>query len=100
MSCQPHAPCLLRAQRVGARLRALYTVALLPIPVDSAFRRVWDSVMAAFILLLGLVLPVQLAFTTSSTGAWLAADIVTDVMFVVDIAVNLRTTYWDTNANR
>lgn len=62
---------------------------------DSRTRHVWDFGMVFAILYNLISVPVYTGFARSPTGILIFVDIAVDLMFMLDVAINLVTTYYE-----
>lgn len=58
------------------------------------FRQRWDATAIALVLYLSITLPYRLAFVEHDVALLLAIDVVIDVFFLLDLAVNATTAYY------
>ena len=65
----------------------------LPLRPQSPMRFYWDLTATILIALMALTLPFRLAFVPSWSLEWEVVDLLTDVFFLVDIALNFVTAY-------
>lgn len=67
---------------------------------DAGFRMQWDLVQVAVLLLTAVVVPLRVGFTAMDENDpkfWFGFDAVSDAYFIVDIIINCRTAYVDSN---
>jgi CRP-like cAMP-binding protein len=60
---------------------------------DSRIRRVWDAAQFFIVCYVGVVIPLRIGFNITEWRAWAAPDVIGDVMFLMDIVMNILTTY-------
>ena len=70
------------------------------LPPSSRFKHLWDYAMTVLVLYNFVLTPVQLGYYTARTltesfGGLTALDGVIYLAFVLDLAINFRTTYYD-----
>lgn len=62
---------------------------------DSTFRLTWDVVMLSLVVFFGFMVPYRLGFDIELSPAETIIDMVADVLFLIDIALNFRTAFKD-----
>lgn len=61
---------------------------------DSAFKKVWNSLLALLLMYTALIMPYRLAFSEQVFwDGWTAADVAIDGVFLLDIGVNFFSMY-------
>jgi CRP-like cAMP-binding protein len=60
---------------------------------DSRIRKVWDAAQFFIVCYVGVVIPLRIGFNITEWRAWAAPDVIGDVMFLMDIVMNILTTY-------
>ena len=92
-----------RGVKKGARQRTSWKkrcLALL-LPVfdhEGNFRRIWDLVLMFLVLILAVVVPLQISFERDMLASeakrfWEVFNLLMDVFFMLDILINLRTSF-------
>ena len=59
------------------------------------FKRAWDSYIIIVLLYVGVTLPYRIAFEASAHDVYYVIAVVYEVSLIADVAINLRTAYWD-----
>jgi hypothetical protein len=60
---------------------------------ESRFRTGWDVCVALLVIVTGVVIPLQIAFVREVTLGGSVLVYLLDLVFVIDIGLNLRTTF-------
>ena len=67
-------------------------------PPESRWRDYWDAVLLLLVIYNCLYIPLELGFRLSTPGEWGASRIVNlcfDFLFLVDVLLNFRTSYFE-----
>lgn len=69
----------------------------LVVPYASVFRKIWNMFIVAFIVYEALLYPMIAVFSQKLDGGFFAVEIISIFIFVLDILINMRTTYSNEN---
>jgi hypothetical protein len=62
------------------------------LPPNSRFKHYWDLVLLVLVLYYAIIIPLQLAFEVRTSDA---VEIIFDFVFMADMVINFRTTFYD-----
>lgn len=60
---------------------------------DSRIRKGWDAAQFFIVCYVGVVIPLRIGFNITEWRSWAAPDVIVDVMFLIDIFMNILTTF-------
>lgn len=66
----------------------------------SDFKKKWDIAQAFILFYLSIIVPIRVGFSIQATGFGYLVDLIVDVYFWLDIAVNFRSGFEDTTTGR